>query len=391
MASRLPSSWVQLRHANPIASSSSLVIAEHTNTIRLRRQPNVVHNLHTTARRGARGKPGWMVGPKGWNTRSNRQNWLVEFNQGEGLPELTTGPAAALKRKEQSTPWRAGVLAIKKGMSAVYQHGNHIPCTVLQLEGCTVVANKTFEKHGYWAVQIGMGSKRPINVGSPLLGYYEAKGVRPMRHLAEFRVRNSDGLLPVGVEIWPDWFHKGQYVDTRSNSRGMGFAGGMKRHGFKGQGKSHGNSKNHRTMGSSGPGQGAGSRVHPGKKMPGRMGNERVTVQNLQVLGVHNELGTVLVKGAVAGPKGIVVKIQDAVKKRSPYPGHMKKMREKLLQRFPHAERHLHDARKRHLQLKQLRKEGNIMKAIEKANEAVAVGAMLTSQEPPPAQASATV
>lgn len=255
-------------------------------------------------------------------------------------------------------------------MTSLYQHGNHIPATVLQLDGVTVVANKTFQKHGYWAVQIGMGSKRPINVPAPQLGYYEAKGIHPMRYLAEFRVRNEDGLLPVGVELWPDWFHTGQYVDTRSNSRGMGFAGGMKRHGFAGQEKSHGNSKNHRTQGSLGPSQGGGSRVWPGRKMPGRMGNERVTVQNLQVLSVNNELGTVIVKGAVAGPKGCIVKIQDAIKKKAPFVTHMEKMNRVVRKRFPHSDSRLFEARKRHVELKKLRKEGRILEAIEAAKEA---------------------
>src|SRR5262249_7499063 len=153
------------------------------------------------------------------------------------------------------------------------------------------------------------------NVGSPLLGYYEAKGVAPKRHLAEFRVRGEEGLLPVGVELWPDWFHEGQWVDARSNARGMGFAGGMKRHGFGGQEKSHGNSLNHRTIGTTGPSQGGGSRVLPGKKMPGRMGGQRVTLQNLRVVSVDNKMGTVLVKGHLAGPKGCIVQLQDAVKK----------------------------------------------------------------------------
>jgi len=111
---------------------------------------------------------------------------------------------------------------------------------------------------------------------------------------------------------------EGQFVDTRSDCRGFGFAGGMKRHGFKGQPASHGNSKNHRTMGSSGGSQGSGSRVIPGKKMPGRMGGQQVTIQNLQILKVDTEKGIVVVNGCVAGPKGSIVKIQDAIKK--PWP-----------------------------------------------------------------------
>jgi large subunit ribosomal protein L3 len=278
-----------------------------------------------------------------------------------GLPAPTTGPAAALKRKERTTPVRAGVLAIKKGMTAFMgRTGARIPCTVLQLDRVQTVLNKTREQHGYWAVQVGMGERHPANVGAPMLGYYEAKGLAPKKVLAEFRVRDESGLLPVGVQLMPDWFHVGQRVDVRSNSRGMGFAGGMKRHGFAGQEASHGNSLNHRTIGSVGPSQGSGSRVLPGKKMPGRMGNHRVTVQNLPVLLVDNELGIVVVKGAVAGPKGAVVKIQDACKKPPPDPKFIEMTRKMLEERFPDAEAHLQAARERHLELKAARRERRI-------------------------------
>jgi large subunit ribosomal protein L3 len=283
-----------------------------------------------------------------------------------GLPPPTIGPAAALKRKERTTPVRAGVLAIKKGMTAFMgRTGTRIPCTVLQLSEVQVVANRTFETHGYWGVQVGLGHRRAAALTAPMLGYYEAKGIEPKKSLAEFRVRNETGLLPVGVQLQPDWFHVGQRVDVRSNSRGMGFAGGMKRHGFSGQEKSHGNSLNHRTIGSVGPSQGSGSRVLPGKKMPGRMGNERVTVQNLPILMIDNELGIVVVKGCVAGPKGCVVKIQDALKKPPPPQEFIEKTRKLLEERFPDAEEQLTAARKRHLELKEARREGRIDELLE--------------------------
>ena len=296
----------------------------------------------------------------GWNTAPKRFDHL-KFNQGDGLPELSTTPDAALARKDNTTPLRTGVLATKKGMTAYFtRNGKRIPCTVLQLEQVQVIAHKTRSKHGYFAVQVGCGEKRPANVTAPLLGYYEAKGVAPKEHLAEFKVRTEDGLIPVGMQLQPDWFHKGQRVDVRSNSRGMGFAGGMKRHGFAGQEASHGNSLNHRTIGTVGPSQGSGSRVLPGKKMPGRMGNERVTVQNLPVLKVDNELGIVVVKGAVAGPKGALVKIQDAVKRPPPTQEFIDKMNQTLMERFPKAVEQLGLARRKHLELKNLRKEGRI-------------------------------
>lgn len=110
-------------------------------------------------------------------------------------------------------------------------------------------------------------------------------------------MKDENGLLGIGEAINADWFQPGQYVDTRSNSRGMGFAGVMKRHGFHGQDRSHGVSKAHRSMGSSGPGQGGGSRVYPGKKMAGNMGNEQVTIQSLKVLKVDAETGILVIKG----------------------------------------------------------------------------------------------
>lgn len=297
----------------------------------------------------------------GWSTLRPRDK-PYRYNQtSAGLPAPTTGPAAALKRKEHSTPVRAGVLGVKKGMTVFMgRTGARIACTVLQLDRVQTVLNKTRQKHGYWAVQVGMGERLAGNVGAPLLGYYEAKGIAPKEVLAEFRVRNEKGLLPVGVQLFPDWFHVGQRVDVRSNSRGKGFAGGMKRHGFSGQEASHGNSKNHRTIGSTGASQGGGSRVLPGKKMPGRMGGHRVTVQNLPVLLVDNELGIVVVKGAVGGPKGAVVRIQDACKQDPPPQDFIDKTMAQLQERFPDAAAHLQAARERHLELKEARRDKRI-------------------------------
>ncbi|KAJ9133630.1 hypothetical protein NKR19_g8979 [Coniochaeta hoffmannii] len=339
MAPRLPARcWrqIQLRTSSQSPSTSTRIVRAFSST-----------PLQSV-------KYGWSTLPK--------QDKPRRFNQTSlGLPAPTTGPAAALARRARTTPLRTGVLAIKKGMTAFMgKSGTRIPCTVLQLDEVQTVANKTRRKNGYWAVQVGLGTRNPVAVGAPMLGYFEAKGVSPKQHLAEFAVRGEEGLLPVGVQLMPDWFHVGQWVDVRSNSRGQGFAGGMKRHGFKGQEASHGNSLNHRTIGSAGPSQGSGSRVLPGKKMPGRMGNERVTVQNLPVLMVDNELGIVVVKGAVAGPKGAVVKIQDAVKKPPPPVEFIEQTRKLLDERFPHAEEQLEAARKRHLELKEARRAKRI-------------------------------
>lgn len=303
----------------------------------------------------------------GWSTLPKRSSFQIKYNEGNGLPERTTSPAAAQRRKERNTPLRTGILATKKGMTAYYtRNGKRMACTVLQVDQCQVVAHKTRERHGYCAVQLGCGARRAGNVSAPLLGYYEAKGIPPKEQLVEFQVRDERGLAPpVGAQLLPDWFHKGQWVDVRANSRGQGFAGGMKRHGFSGQNKSHGNSRNHRTMGSVGPSQGSGSRILPGKKMPGRMGNERVTMQNLAVLRVDNDLGIIVVKGCVGGPKGALVMVSDAVKMDPPPQEFIDEMNKALNERFPNALEDLEEARKRHMELKAMRREGRIEEAIK--------------------------
>ncbi|KAI8959447.1 translation protein [Daldinia sp. FL1419] len=347
MASRLPARWAATLSKSCLLGNTRVLVTErHT-------------LLPRTAKRGV--KYGWSTAnPRTKPTRFNQQT--------AGLPAPTTGPAAALERKKMSTPLRTGILATKTGVSAMYSsNGKRTPCTILQMDQVQVVAVKTRAKNGYWALQIGCGQKEPDNVTAPQLGYFEAKGIAPKRHLSEFKVRGEEGLLPVGVQLQPDWFKVGQFVDARSDSRGMGFAGGMKRHGFAGQEASHGNSKNHRTIGTSGPSQGGGSRVHPGKKMPGRMGGERVTIQNLRVLKVDNETGIVVVNGHVAGPKGCIVMLADAVKKPPPAETFIEKARRLLLERNPDHEAQLQAARETHLNLKEMRKAGRIGDAVAMA------------------------
>lgn len=221
------------------------------------------------------------------------------FNRGHDLPILGSTPAAALARKAFTTPLRSGAIGIKKGMTALYDTatGNRSACTVIQMDRVQVVCHKTRQRNGYFAVQVGSGWKHPSNVTKPLLGHFAGNHVSPKRHMVEFKVRDESGLLDIGEMIGASWFQEGQFVDARANSRGMGFAGGMKRHGFKGQPASHGHSKSHRSIGSLGQSQGGGSRVLPGKKMPGRMGGHQVTTQNVKVLKVDEEKGIVVLKG----------------------------------------------------------------------------------------------
>ncbi|KAH0544672.1 hypothetical protein FGG08_001177 [Glutinoglossum americanum] len=242
------------------------------------------------------------------------------FNLGPDLPVLTSTSTAALARKAKTLPLRTGALAFKKGMTAIYdpETGKRTPCTVVQLDRVQVVSHKSRQRHGYFAVQVGAGWKHPSNVTRPMLGHFAEHEVSPKRHLAEFRVRDERGLVPVGEIISADWFQSGQFVDARANCIGKGFAGGMKRHGFSGQPASHGASLVHRAMGSAGQSQGGGSRVLPGKKMAGRMGGQQVTTQNVKVLSVDKDAGIVVLRGNISGPEGCIVKLQDAIKKPPP-------------------------------------------------------------------------
>lgn len=245
---------------------------------------------------------------------------LGRFNHEKKLPVLGSSQAAALLRKQNSFALRTGALAIKKGMTGVYDPttAKREACTVLQLDRCQVIGHKRVKPHGYWAVQVGCGTKEARNVTRPERGHFAAQGVPIKEHVAEFRVKDEEALAAVGSVLTADIFQVGQFVDARGTTRGMGFAGGMKRWGFSGQPASHGNSLTHRAMGSAGASQGSGSRVLPGKKMAGRMGGERHTVQNLKVMKVDAANGIVVVSGAVPGPKYSIVQIQDALKK--PWP-----------------------------------------------------------------------
>lgn len=137
---------------------------------------------------------------------------------------LESSQAAALLRKQ--LPVRAGVVATKKGMTALYQPtGERIPCTVLQLDRVQVMGVKRADKHAYWAVQVGTGYRKPGNITKPMLGHFYACGVSPKSHIVEFRVKGQEGLLPPGTVLKPDHFVEGQYVDVRANTKGKGFAG----------------------------------------------------------------------------------------------------------------------------------------------------------------------
>ena len=212
---------------------------------------------------------------------------------------------------------RSGVIAKKVGMTRLFmEDGKQIPVTVLQLDKLQVVAQRTVEKDGYTAVQLGTGSPKVKRVSKAMRGHFAAQSVEPKRKLAEFRVDESN-LIGVGEEIIADHYLAGQYVDVTGTSIGKGFAGSMKRHNFGGLRASHGVSISHRSHGSTGQCQDPG-KVFKGKKMAGHMGAAKVTTQNLEVVKTDTDRGLIMVKGAVPGSKGGWVTIKDAVKK--PFP-----------------------------------------------------------------------
>ena len=212
---------------------------------------------------------------------------------------------------------RSGVIAQKLGMTRVFNDdGEHIPVTVLKLDQCQVVAHRTKDKNGYVALQVGVGKAKVKNVSKAERGRFAQAQVEPKRKLAEFRV-SEDAVIPVGAEILADHFVAGQFVDVTGTSTGKGFAGGMKRWNFAGLRASHGVSISHRSIGSTGANQDPG-RVFKGKKMPGHLGAERVTTQNLKVVQTDPERGLILVAGAVPGVKGGYIHIRDAVKRALP-------------------------------------------------------------------------
>jgi large subunit ribosomal protein L3 len=212
---------------------------------------------------------------------------------------------------------RSGVIAQKVGMTRVFlDSGEHVPVTVLKLDGVQVVAHRTVAQNGYTAVQLGIGRAKVKNVSKAERGRFAIANVEPKLKLAEFRVEEAD-LLPIGAEITADHFVVGQFVDVTGTTLGKGFAGPMKRWNFGGLRATHGVSLSHRSHGSTGGRQDPG-KTFKNKKMAGHMGTDRVTTQNLRVVQLDIERGLVLVEGSVPGHAGNWIFIRDAVKKALP-------------------------------------------------------------------------
>jgi large subunit ribosomal protein L3 len=205
------------------------------------------------------------------------------------------------------------IVGEKVGMTQVWGDDQRvIPVTVLRVEPARIVQVKTAERDGYTAVQVTYGHKKASKLTQAEAGHFEKANVEPGRRLVELRLDSVDGF-EVGQEIGVDTYEAGEKIDVTAVSRGKGFAGGMKRHNFSGQGASHGNHKHHRAPGSIGSCSFPG-RVFKGLKMAGHMGNEQVTTLNLEVVQADTERGLLLVKGSVPGPNGGVVIVRNAVK-----------------------------------------------------------------------------
>ncbi|MBC6980621.1 50S ribosomal protein L3 [Caulobacter sp. 17J80-11] len=212
---------------------------------------------------------------------------------------------------------RTGVIAKKLGMTRFFDdEGAHVPVTVLALDGCQVVGQRTQDKDGYVALQLGAGAKKAKNTPQPLRGQFAKALVEPKRVVTEFRV-SEENLIEVGAEITADHFVPGQRVDIQGVTVGKGFAGAMKRWNFGGMRATHGVSVSHRAHGSTGQRQDPG-KVFKNKKMAGHLGVETVTTQNLSVYRVDLDRGLIMIKGAVPGAEGSYVKIHDAVKRALP-------------------------------------------------------------------------
>lgn len=206
---------------------------------------------------------------------------------------------------------KKAILGKKVGMTQVFtDQGLAVPVTVIEAGPCQVVQKRTVERDGYSAIQVGFGEKREKLFNKPIKGHFNKAGVKPLRFLRELRIEDCESYQ-VGQEIKADLFSTGEKVDVVGTSKGRGFAGAIKRHGFHRGPMAHG-SKYHRrpgSLGAKGP-----ARVYKGRKLPGHYGAERVTVQNLEVVRVDPDRNLLAIKGAVPGPRGGLVIIRDSVK-----------------------------------------------------------------------------
>ncbi len=206
---------------------------------------------------------------------------------------------------------KKAILARKVGMTQIYdEEGRVVPVTVLKAGPCKVVQKKTPKNDGYQALQVGFEELKPRKVNRPLQGHFQKWGATPYRYLKEFKLEEAEQYQP-GDEITADLFKAGEKVDINGVSRGKGFAGSIKRHGYSTGPKTHGS---HYHRGSGSMGNMDASRVFKGRPLPGRMGGRSTTVLNLKVVEADGEKGLLLVKGSVPGPRGSVLEVREAAK-----------------------------------------------------------------------------
>ena len=205
-----------------------------------------------------------------------------------------------------------GILGAKLGMTQVWDNNRVVPVTVVQAGPCVVTQVRTADKDGYSAVQLAFGAIDPRKVNKPGSGHFAKSGVAPRRHIVELRTTDASEY-ELGQEVTVETFEPGARIDVTGRTKGKGFAGVMKRHGFHGLGAGHGVERKHRSPGSIGACATPG-RVFKGVKMAGRMGSVRYTVQNLTVQAVDQENNLLLVKGAIPGPAGALILVRSAAK-----------------------------------------------------------------------------
>ena len=211
-----------------------------------------------------------------------------------------------------------GLVGIKTGMTRVFdESGTSIPVTVINVDSNRISQIKSSERDGYSAIQVAYGSQKESRLNKSLTGHYKKANIKPAKGLVEFRVKEIDEGLSVGSDISVDTFKAGEHVDITGKTLGKGFQGGVKRHHFKTQDATHGNSISHRALGSTGQCQDPG-RVFKGKKMPGHLGNVNRTIQNLTIVKIMTDENIMLVKGSIPGHKGSVVIIKPTEKKYTP-------------------------------------------------------------------------
>jgi large subunit ribosomal protein L3 len=207
-----------------------------------------------------------------------------------------------------------GILGAKLGMTQVWDNNKVVPVTVVQAGPCVVTQVRTNDKDGYAAVQLAFGAIDPRKVSKPKSGHFAKAGVSPRRHTVELRTTDA-GEYELGQEVTVESFAVGSPIDVTGKTKGKGYAGVMKRHGFHGLRATHGVQRKHRSPGSIGACATPG-RVFRGTRMAGRMGGDRFTVQNLTIQAVDLENNIILVKGAVPGPKGALILVRTAAKKQ---------------------------------------------------------------------------